>query len=179
MPSVVAVHLSPSHTFSKPSTDDITLVAGMGVEGDAHFGARVKHRSRVKVDPEQPNLRQVHLMHAELFDELAESEFAVKPGDLGENVTTRGIALLDLPVGATLRLGCDALIAITGLRNPCVQIDQFKTGLLDRVLTRCDDGSVVRKAGVMAVVLQSGTIRAGDPIEVALPPLPHAPLLRV
>jgi MOSC domain-containing protein YiiM len=167
---------SGSHTFSKPAEPVIRLLAGLGVEGDAHAGALVKHRSRVRRDPSQPNLRQVHLVHAELHDELAAAGFTVRPGDIGENVTTRGLDLLALPTGALLRLGPDAVIEVTGLRNPCTQLDAFQDGLMAAVLGRAPDGSVIRKAGVMAVVVTGGEVRPGDPIEVTLPGNPHSPL---
>ncbi|WP_342241864.1 MOSC domain-containing protein [Inquilinus sp. OTU3971] len=176
---VTAVGLSPTHSFSKPVLDAIRLLAGLGVEGDAHLGVTVKHRSRVKVDPTQPNLRQVHLIQSELHDELAAAGFTVVPGDLGENVTTRGIDLLGLPTGAKLRLGAEAVVEITGLRNPCGQIDGFQQGLLKQVLGRDEAGNLVRKAGVMGIVLAGGTVRPGDPIAIELPPEPHRPLERV
>lgn len=173
---VAAVHRSTGHSFSKFAEDAITLVAGLGVEGDAHAGQTVQHRSRVARDPSQPNLRQVHLLQAELFDELVARDHAVFPGDLGENITTRGIDLLSLPAGAMLRLGATAVVRITGLRNPCSQIDRFQPGLMAAVLDRDAQGGLVRKAGVMAVVEAGGEVRAGDLIAVNLPPLPHAPL---
>lgn len=173
---VAAVHRSTDHSFSKFAEDAITLVAGLGVEGDAHAGQTVQHRSRVARDPSQPNLRQVHLLQAELFDELVARDHAVFPGDLGENITTRGIDLLSLPAGAMLRLGATAVVRITGLRNPCSQIDRFQPGLMAAVLDRDAQGGLVRKAGVMAVVEAGGEVRAGDLIAVNLPPLPHAPL---
>jgi hypothetical protein len=176
---VRSVHASAAHDFSKSEVAELRLIAGIGVEGDAHAGSTVQHRSRVRVDPTQPNLRQVHLIHEELFTELAAKGFHVTPGDLGENITTAGINLLDLPVGTTLRIGTDALLAVTGLRNPCHQIDAFQPGLLSQVAFRGADGLVVRKTGVMAVVVQSGTVRSGDPIHASLPPLPHAALDRV
>jgi MOSC domain-containing protein YiiM len=180
MPGVVAaVARSGSHTFSKPAEAVIRLVEGLGVDGDAHAGVLVKHRSRVRRDPTQPNLRQVHLVHAELHDELAAAGFTVRPGDIGENVTTRGLDLLALPTGARLRLGPDAVIEVTGLRNPCTQLDAFQDGLMAAVLGRAPDGSVIRKAGVMAVVLTGGEVRPGDPVEVTLPPEPHSPLTPV
>ncbi|MGF6232102.1 MOSC domain-containing protein YiiM [Inquilinus ginsengisoli] len=177
--TVTAVGLSPTHSFSKPVLDAIRLLAGLGVEGDAHLGVTVKHRSRVKADPTQPNLRQVHLIQSELHDELAAAGFTVVPGDLGENVTTRGIDLLGLPTGAKLRLGPDAVVEITGLRNPCSQIDGFQQGLLKQVLGRDEAGNLVRKAGVMGIVLAGGTVCPGDPIGIELPPQPHRPLERV
>ena len=178
-PTVVGVHRSPGHTFSKESVDEIVLVAGIGVEGDAHAGARVKHRSRVRADPEQPNLRQVHLIHQEVLDEVRAAGFEVGPGDLGENVTTSGIDLLGLPVGSVLRLGADALVAITGLRNPCGQIDGFDQGLRSALRDRDDEGNDILKAGVMGVVVLGGVVRVGDPVALALPPEPHRPLERV
>ncbi len=173
---VAAVHVGPVHGFSKSSVEAIHLTAGVGVDGDAHAGPTVRHRSRVALDPNQPNLRQVHLIAGELHDELAAGGFVVGAGDIGENITTRGIDLLALATGTTLRLGTDALIAITGLRNPCVQLDRFSGGLRAAVLDRDDAGALVRRAGVMAVVLQSGSVSAGDPIAVSPPPLPHHPL---
>lgn len=175
-PRVLVVHRSSSHSFSKFQEDSITLVVGLGVEGDAHAGATVKHRSRVARDPSAPNLRQVHLIHAELFDELVERDHAVFPGDMGENITTRGIDLLSLPAGTRLRLGAEAEVEVTGLRNPCSQIDRFQPGLMAKVLDRDANGRVVRKTGVMAVVRRGGTVRAGDAIVLQLPETPHHPL---
>ena len=166
--SVVAVHRSERHGFSKEPRSSITLLAGLGVEGDAHLGANVQHRSRVRRDPDQPNLRQVHLVASELLAEVAEAGFDVAPGDLGENVTTSGLDLIGLPVGTTLSIG-DAVIALTGLRNPCVQIDAFRPGLQEQMLGRDDDGRLVRKTGVMGVVVRGGEIRPGDGIGVAPP----------
>lgn len=174
--TVIAVHRSGSHDFSKHPEDAITLVEGLGVEGDAHAGRTVKHRSRVASDPSAPNLRQVHLLHAELFDELVDRDHAVFPGDLGENVTTRGIDLLALPTGTLLRLGESAEVELTGLRNPCTQIDRFQKGLMAAVLDRDAQGHLVRKAGVMAVVRRGGIVRPQDPIGVELPPNPHKSL---
>lgn len=173
---VVAVSRSGGHTFSKPNTGTIHLIAGLGVEGDAHAGKTVKHRSRVARDPNQPNLRQVHLIHAELHDELREAGFNVGPGDMGENVTTRGLDLLGLPAGTRLRLGDSAVVEVTGLRNPCAQLDAFQEGLMAAVLDRDAEGNLVRKAGIMAIVLNGGDVRPGDPIRVELPALPHTPL---
>ncbi len=173
---VIAVHTSGSHSFSKYAENSIRLVQGLGVEGDAHAGVTVQHRSRVARDPSQPNLRQVHLMHAELFDELVDAGFAVFPGDLGENVTTRGIDLLALPTGTRLKLGAHAVVEVTGLRNPCSQIDKFQRGLTAAVLDRDEQGALVRKAGVMAVVLSGGEVKAGDAIAMELPALPHGKL---
>jgi MOSC domain-containing protein YiiM len=162
--------------MSKPTSSWIRLVAGLGVEGDAHAGTTVKHRSRVKRDPTQPNLRQVHLIHAELHDELREQCFDLAPGRMGENVTTRGIDLLGLPMGARLHLGDTAVVEVTGLRNPCAQLDGLQPGLMAATLGRDDAGELVRKAGVMAVVLVGGEVRPGDAIRVELPPSLHRPL---
>lgn len=176
---VVAVSRSGSHCFSKPNVGSIRLLAGLGVEGDAHLGETVKHRSRVARDPTQPNLRQVHLIHAELFDELRAAGFTVRPGEIGENVTTRGVDLLALSAGTRLRLGDEALIEITGLRNPCRQLDRFQPGLMKATLDRDADGDLVRKAGVMAIVLTGGEVRAGDPIRVEAPATGFRPLAPV
>lgn len=176
---VMAVATSARHTFSKEGREAIRLVAGLGVEGDAHAGETVKHRSRVARDPAQPNLRQVHLVHAELFDELEERGFRVAPGDIGENVTTRGVDLLSLPTGTRLRLGEGAVLEVTGLRNPCAQLDAFQPGLTAAVLDRDANGALVRKAGVMAIVVSGGTVRPGDEIHVNLPSGPHHPLAPV
>lgn len=173
---VTAVSRSRRHTFSKPTQEHITLVAGLGIDGDAHEGALVKHRSRLRRDPSQPNLRQVHLIHAELHDELKAAGFVVSAGDLGENVTTRGIELLGLPTDARLHLGRDAVVEVTGLRNPCTQLDDFQPGLVRAVLGRDENGAVVRKAGVMGVVLSDGVVRPGDAIMVELPAPPHRAL---
>lgn len=173
---VVAVSRAPRHSFSKTPELVVRLIAGLGVEGDAHQGVTVKHRSRVARDPSQPNLRQVHLLAAELHDELAAAGFEVHAGQLGENVTTLGVDLLALPTGTRLRLGDQAIVSITGLRNPCVQIERFRTGLLDAVLSRDARGNLIRKAGVMAVVLEGGEVRPGDPVAVMLPEPPHRAL---
>lgn len=177
--TVTAVSSSDGHTFSKESRDSVTLLAGLGVEGDAHAGETVKHRSRVAQDPTQPNLRQVHLIHEELFTELADAGFTVSPGELGENLTTRGIDLLALPTGTRLRIGDDAVVEVTGLRNPCLQIDAFQEGLLKQVVGRDTTGAVVRKAGVMSVVRRGGVVRPGDTVAAELPAGPHRPLERV
>jgi MOSC domain-containing protein YiiM len=173
---VAAVSSDATHGFSKAHRDGIRLVTGLGVLGDAHLGELVQHRSRVARDPSQPNLRQVHLIHAELHDELAVAGFTVVAGDLGENLTTRGLDLLALPTGTRLRLGDSAVVEVTGLRNPCVQIENFQPGLLRAVLGRDDDGNLVRKAGILSVVLADGWVSPGDPIQVELPPEPHLPL---
>lgn len=159
---VAATHCSTAHTFTKQAEPKIELVAGLGVQGDAHQGALVQHRSRVAVDPTQPNLRQVHLIHAELFDCVRTKGFDIGPGDLGENITTSGIELLDLPVGSILKIGPEALVAVTGLRNPCKQINQFQNGLLGAVLDRTTGGALVRLAGIMAVVVAGGAVWATD-----------------
>lgn len=176
--TVVAVHCNQDHLFSKPTVDTIRLDEGLGVFGDAHYGVTVKHRSRVAVDPSQPNLRQVHLMHAELFERLAGLGYRVESGDLGENITTRGIDLLALPVGTRLTIG-DAVITITGLRNPCRQINDYQSGLLKELVHTDADGQVVRLAGVMGIVSRGGQVVPGAPVQIGLPPEPHFPLTRV
>jgi MOSC domain-containing protein YiiM len=176
---VLAVSRSGGHTFTKETQGVIRLIAGIGVEGDAHAGVTVQHRSRVARDPSQPNLRQVHLIHAELHDELQAAGFTVSAGQMGENITTRGLALLALPTGTRLRLGSEAAIEITGLRNPCVQLDGLQAGLMSALVYRDEHGDIIRKAGVMAVVLAGGEVRPGDTITVELPPEPHQPLLPV
>nr|WP_062335739.1 MOSC domain-containing protein [Herbidospora sakaeratensis] len=176
MGSIEAVSRSAQYTFSKPSEGVIRLIAGLGVEGDAHYGEKVRHRSRMARTPDAPNLRQVHLVHAELFEELAGRGFAVAPGQIGENVTTRGVDLLGLPTGTLLQLGPEAVVEVTGLRNPCVQLDGFQPGLMKAVLDRDDDGGLVRKAGIMGVVVTGGEIRPGDEIRVTLPDGPHRKL---
>jgi MOSC domain-containing protein YiiM len=176
MGSVLAVSARSGHHFSKTPASSIRLLRGLGVAGDAHMGETVKHRSRVRRDPSQPNLRQVHLIHAELFDELRRKGFVVQPADLGENVTTDGVDLLALPTGTRLHLGASAVVEITGLRNPCIQIDNFRKGLMAATLDRDAQGNLVRKAGVMSIVLADGDIRPGDPIRVELPAGPHLPL---
>lgn len=173
---VASVGRSETHTMSKPVRESIVLVAGLGVDGDAHQGVRVKHRSRVRRDPTAPNLRQVHLIHAELLEELGAKGFPVSPGQLGENVTTRGVDLLGLPAGTRLRLGESAVVEVTGLRNPCAQLDGIQAGLMAATLDRDEDGGLVRKAGVMGIVLAGGEVRAGDPILVELPSEPHRAL---
>jgi hypothetical protein len=170
---VVAVACSPTHRFSKARTPGIRLLAGLGVEGDAHCGVTVKHRSRVARDPTQPNLRQVHLIHAELIEDLQARGFGVSPGVMGENITTEGLALLDLPTGARLRIGPDAVVEVTGLRNPCVQLDGYERGLTKAVLGKGPNGELIRKAGVMGVVVHGGLVEPGQRITVELPVKPH------
>jgi MOSC domain-containing protein YiiM len=173
---VTAVSCSGTHTMSKPNQERIQLLAGLGVAGDAHQGETVKHRSRVKRDPTQPNLRQVHLIHAELHEELHDAGFAVSAGEMGENITTRGVDLLKLPAGTRLLLGDTATVEVTGLRNPCAQLNGISPGLMAATLNRDAEGNLVRKAGVMGVVVSDGEVRPGDAIRVELPPAPHRSL---
>ncbi|PZU93319.1 MAG: MOSC domain-containing protein [Chelatococcus sp.] len=177
--TVESVGRDGAHRFSKPPVSRIRLLAGLGVEGDAHCGVTVKHRSRVAVDPSKPNLRQVHLIHAELLDELAVSGFPLVAGDLGENLLTRGVDLLALSTGTRLRLGADAVVEVTGLRNPCRQIEAFRPGLLAAVLGRDEQGRTTYRAGVMAIVLAGGEVAPGDAIGVMAPAAAHRPLVRV
>ena len=173
---VDAVHRSPSHTMRKDGQLSIRLLQGLGVEGDAHAGTTVKHRHRVKLDPTQPNLRQVHLIHAELHDELRAQGFDVAAGAMGENVTTRGLDLLALPTGTKLRLGAEAVVEVTGLRNPCSQLDGVCDGLMAATLDKDADGNLIRKAGIMGIVLAGGDVFARDAIVVELPAAPHRAL---
>jgi MOSC domain-containing protein YiiM len=179
MSSVTAVSLRAGYHFSKTPSFSIRLLKNLGVAGDAHMGEMVKHRSRVRRDPTQPNLRQVHLIHAELFEELRAKGFDVQPGNLGENVTTSGLDLLALPAGTRLHLGLTAVIEITGPRNPCIQIDGFQQGLMAATLDKDAEGNLVRKAGIMAIVLADGDMRPGDAIRVEMPAEPHRRLLPV
>jgi MOSC domain-containing protein YiiM len=175
-PYIQALARDGAHHFSKQPVESLTLLTGLGVEGDAHAGVTVKHRSRVARDPSRPNLRQLHLLHAEIFEELAPQGFALNPGDIGENVTTRGLDLLGLGTGTRLCLGREAIIEITGLRNPCAQLDHFRAGLMAAMLGRDAAGGLIRKSGVMAIVLQGGLLRVGDPIIILPPAGPYHPL---
>jgi MOSC domain-containing protein YiiM len=174
--TVAAVSQSSRHRFTKQPQLSILLLAGLGVEGDAHSGPTVQHLSRKRFNPGLPNLRQVHLLHAELFSELSAKGFDIHSGDMGENITTRELDLLNLPRGTRLRLGTSAIVEVTGLRNPCIQMDRFRPGLMAATLDRDASHALVRKAGIMSIVVASGTVHAGDPILVVLPPGPHVPL---
>jgi MOSC domain-containing protein YiiM len=174
--TVTAVSCSADHSFSKPNEGSIRLLKGLGVEGDAHLGVTVQHRSRVAKDPTVPNLRQVHLIHAELIDELEAAGFRLWPGAMGENVTTRNVDLLGLPTGTKLRLGGEAVVEVTGLRNPCRQLNDFQPGLMNATLDRDANGNLVRKAGIMAIVLAGGEVKPGDAIAIQLPSGPHRKL---
>jgi MOSC domain-containing protein YiiM len=179
MAGVVSVSVRAGHGLGKDVRDAITLIEGEGVAGDAHCGQTVKHRSRVARDPNQPNLRQVHLIHAELLEELAERGFAVAPGALGENILTRGIDLLGLSQGVRLLFPSGAEIAITGLRNPCHQLNGHTPGLMDALLDRDADGALVRRSGIMAIVVRGGLVGSGDAVTLrrsAGPPLPLRPV---
>ncbi len=178
-PTVIAVGRDSGHRSSKVPVDVVTLLAGLGVAGDAHAGVTVQHRSRVVADPTQPNLRQVHLLPAELFDELLAQGSEVRAGQLGENLTTEDVDLLGLPRRTRLRIGATAVVEVTGLRNPCAQIDAFRPGLLRQVVHRAADGSLVRRSGVMGVVAVGGDVTCGDVITVELPEGPQEPLQRV
>lgn len=176
---VLSVSKSPTHSLSKKPEPAIQLLAGLGVEGDAHMGATVKHRSRVAQDPNQPNLRQVHLIHAELHEELRQAGFPIAPGQMGENITTSGINLLDLPQNTQLHIGESAIVEITGLRNPCNQLNGIQEGLMQAVLGRDENNRLIRKAGIMGIVLRGGIVQPGDAIRVQLPSPPFVPLDRV
>jgi MOSC domain-containing protein YiiM len=176
---VVGVSCDNGHNFSKPQRASIRLLKGLGVEGDAHLGATVQHLSRIRRDPTVPNLRQVHLIHAELHDELRAKGFAVEAGDMGENVTTRGIDLLALPLNTRLHLGAAAIVEVKGLRNPCVQIDTFQKGMMQACLDKDDEGNLIRKAGIMGIVIAGGEVRPGDTIRLELPNAPHEKLVAI
>lgn len=176
---VTAVSLSSSHSFQKSKQNSIKLIAGIGIEGDTHAGKTVQHRSRVAKDPTQPNLRQVHLIHSELHTELNNAGFNVAAGDMGENITTKGIDLLKLPTDTLLHLGDKAIVKVTGLRNPCAQLNDFQSGLMSAVLDKDESGNIVRKAGIMSVVIAGGIVKPGDNISIELPPKPYRSLERV
>lgn len=177
--NIIGVASDRGHNFSKPNRTSIRLIAGLGIEGDAHLGETVQHLSRLRRDPGAPNLRQVHLIHAELHDELRAKGFRVEAGEMGENITTRGIDLLGLPVNARLHLGPDAIVEVKGLRNPCAQLDGLQPGLMAATLDKDADGNLIRKAGVMAIVIASGEVKPGDAIRVELPAGPHVKLAPV
>lgn len=172
---VAAVSCSATHDFSKPNQESIRLLTGLGVEGDSHSGETVKHRARVALDPSKPNLRQVHLIHMELYDELQAGGFDISAGQMGENITTQGIDLLGLPTGALLRIQ-DAVVEVTGLRNPCYQLDNLRPGLTKATLDHDEEGNLIRKAGIMGIVLSGGQVSPGDTITIELPPEPHQTL---
>lgn len=176
---VTALHRSATHTLSKFAERQIQLLKGLGVEGDAHMGQTVKHRSRVAKDPTQPNLRQVHLIAAELHEELHQNGFEVQAGQMGENITTHGIDLINLPKGTILKIGQQAQVEITGLRNPCAQLESIQTGLMKAVLDKDEDGNLIRKSGIMGIVLEGGPVNVDDEIDVVFPPQPHIKLERV
>jgi MOSC domain-containing protein YiiM len=176
---VISLSKSNAHTFSKYTCESIVLQKGLGVEGDAHNGEKVKHRSRVEANPDQPNLRQVHLIHSELFQELKDKGFHIKPGDMGENITTQGIDLLNLPKDTILKIGSSAVVQITGLRNPCAQIEAYEKGLLKAMVDKDEEGNLIRKSGIMGIVLEGGEVNVGDAILVEYPPEPFIKMERV
>ncbi|WP_421850941.1 MOSC domain-containing protein [Marinomonas sp.] len=176
---VISLSKDSEHHFSKETCESLIFLKGLGIEGDAHCGVTVKHRSRVKADPTQPNLRQVHLVHSELISELKNSGFNVDAGTIGENVFTEGVDLLSLPRDTLISLGSQVVLKVTGLRNPCAQLDNYQSGLTKAVLDRDEDGSLVRKAGIMAVVDEGGIVKVGDSISLKMPPEPHIALERV
>ena len=174
---VVAVSRAPLHGFAKQVQPSIRLLAGEGVEGDAHRGTTVQHLYQVRRDPTRPNLCQIHLFAEEKLEELAAAGFALGPGEMGENVLTRGIDLLCLPQRTRVRLGAEAMVEITGLRTPCSQIDGYRAGLQKFLWGPRDaQGKRERRAGVMAVVVAGGEVAPGDHIFVELPPEPHLAL---
>lgn len=176
MARVVSLSKDDGHKFSKVVHDSIRLLEGLGVEGDAHCGTTVKHQSRVQADPTHPNLRQVHLIHLELIQELRNSGFKVGPGIMGENILTEGIDILSLPKNTILNIGTDASIKVTGLRNPCAQLGDYQKGLTSAVLDKDESGALIRKSGIMAIVLKGGIVKKDDLISIELPPEPHQKL---
>jgi MOSC domain-containing protein YiiM len=174
--TVAAVCAGAAHGPLKPRRATIELLSGLGVRGDAHAGVTVQHRSRARAHPGQPNRRQVHLLARELHEELAARGFPVAAGQMGENVLTAGVDLLDLPRGTRLHLGDEAVVELTGLRNPCTQLDGVQPGLMAAVLGRTPGGALVRRAGVMAIVVRSGRVAAGDGIEAVRPEGPFVAL---
>jgi len=178
-PKIIALSKSEKYTFHKYNCEQIELHKGLGVEGDIHMGKTVKHRSRVAHDPSQPNLRQVHLIHSELLEELKEKGFTVKPGELGENITTAGINLLGLSKGTVLEIGETAKIEITGLRNPCKQLNTFQSGLMKAVIDKDEEGNLIRKSGIMGIVLEGGVVNVNDEIVMRIPAGNHIPLEKV
>ncbi|MEI7624224.1 MAG: MOSC domain-containing protein [Actinomycetes bacterium] len=177
--TVTSLHSDSGHNFSKPSIAEAVFLAGVGIEGDAHSGPTTQHLSRQKKDASRPNLRQVHLVASELHEELRADGFDVPFGAFGENLTTSGLDLGELPVGSTLRLGDDVIIALTGFRDPCSQIDKFQEGLRAAVSFKPETGPQLFRNGVMSVVVRGGTVRVGDTIKVALPAEPHQPMQKV
>ncbi len=177
--SVVSVSRDSTHRVSKVPQQAITLLEGIGVEGDAHAGATDQHRYTKRRDPHRPNLRQVHLIQSELFDELATHGYAVGPGQLGENVTTSGVDLLALPAGTRLHLGDEAVVEVTGLRGPCKLINQVADGLLKAVVATGRGKEVPQRTGVMSVVVVGGIVRPGDAVRVELPVGEHRVLQTV
>lgn len=178
-PSITSLSKSDSHTFEKFTCESINLLKGLGVEGDAHMGKTVKHRSRVARDPTQPNLRQVHLIHSELFEELSKKDFLITPGAMGENILTEGIDLLNLPKDTILNIGAEAKVQITGLRSPCAQFDSIKKGLMKALIYKDENGNIIRKSGIMGIVLEGGIVNVGDAIEIEFPKKPYIKLEKV
>jgi MOSC domain-containing protein YiiM len=176
MAKVIAVASAPTHQLAKRPATEICLLPGLGVAGDAHAGRTTQHQSQIRKDPTKPNLRQVHLIHAELFDELAAHGFHVSASELGENITTSGIDLLGLPRGTRLLLGSDAVVEVTVLRTPCRQLEAFMPGLPQALLGKDADGELLQKPGVMAIVLTGGAVRTNDVIRVQPPTEPHVKL---
>jgi hypothetical protein len=167
---VHSVSASPRHGFSKLVRESITLIKGHGVDGDAHAGAFVKHRYLARWRPRMANERQVHLINQALFEELFSEGFNVQPGNLGENVTTRGIDLLRLPLGTMLALGPTAAVELRGLRTPCVLVDRFRKGLLKALVRKGEQPRF--RAGVMGVVREGGILFPGNPVKVTISPAP-------
>ncbi len=171
--TIIALSKSPFHTFTKTPEHSVRLLEGLGVDGDTHSGKTDQHRSHAARNPNAPNLRQVHLIHSELHDELREKGFKVGPGQMGENITTRGVDLLSLPAGTRLHLGKHAIVELTGLRNPCKQLNTIQDKLMQATIEKKADGTILRKSGVMSIVIAGGDVFLNDAIRVELPAEPH------
>ena len=167
---VAGVFVSGGHTFSKSERYSVTLLQGLGIEGDAHCGSTVQHLSDRKKNSTRSNLRQLHLIQSELIEELNATGFDVRPGDLGENITTGQIDLPALPQGTLLRIGDTAVVEITGLRTPCFKIERFRKGLRSAVTEHRHGGPATLKGALMAIVVAGGVVNRDDRIGVIIPP---------
>jgi len=172
---VMSVNQAARHDVRKTPVAALHLRSGLGADGDAHYGATVQHRYDRRRDPSRLNLRQVHLIGAELLEELGRAGYRIAPGDLGENITTADIDLASLPAATRLHIGSSAVLELTGLREPCVLLDRIAPGLR---LAACGErsGETILRHGAMAIVVAGGEVRAGDAIEISLPPSPHRPM---
>ncbi|SRR6266446_5986019 len=164
---VIAVCCNPEPDLPKPVVDAVHLIENWGVEGDYHAGSLVRHRYLAKKDPTRPNMRQVLLMDAAVFAELAQNDIHIGPGMMGENITIEGMAMMQLAVGTRLAIG-SAIVEVTERRSPCYQLNGIDPRLL-KAVARKQDGQAIFKAGIMAQILQGGWVRAGDLVKVLSP----------